>query len=724
MVGSGRDMRGPSPRAAYAFSVFLSALLLFDVQFILSKHLLPWFGGAAAVWTTCMLFFQVFLLLGYLYAHLLAGWPPSRQRNVHLLLLGLALVLLLARAAVWPSALTPGDEWKPASDAWPVARILRLLGAAVGLPYLALASTGPLLQSWYARLFPEESPYRLYALSNLGSLLGLVGYPLVAEPLLHVSEQASLWTIGFCFFAAATGACAWAFAESRPAPLPATPDSEGDGPGPGLLALWFGLAAMPSVMLLAVTSQLCQEIAVIPLLWMLPLALYLLSFVLCFEYGRFYRREAILAVLVVAAAGGTLALYRGTNVRATGQISIFLGVLFAYALGGHGELARLKPSPRHLTTFYLVVAAGGAAGGVFAALVAPRIFPAFFELHMALLAGPVLLLLAVLRDENSWLNRGPGRLVWALRVSVVAWALALAVALGIHVEDSFRGAERISRNFYGVLRVLHRDEGTAVEMRQLKHGRIIHGLQYAHPDRRGDPTSYYGPRTGIGLALERHPRRVADEPLRVGVVGLGVGTLAAYARAGDTFRFYEINPAVIALAQGPTAVFTYLSDARGKVEVVPGDARLALEREAPEEFDVLAVDAFSSDSIPVHLLTREALGVYLRHLRMPDGIVAFHVSNRFLDLRPVVKGLAGERGLRAALVAWSGQDGAWPLADPLDWPSTLLSTWPSDWILVTRESRLLDDPQVAGAAVTMNVSEPGLPVWTDGYSNLLRVIKR
>ena len=713
-------MRGPSPRAAYAFSVFLSALLLFDVQFILSKHLLPWFGGAAAVWTTCMLFFQVFLLLGYVYAHLLARFSPARQRDVHLLLLGLALLLLLVRAVTWPSSLTPGDAWKPASEASPVARILWLLTAAVGLPYLALAATGPLLQSWYARVFPGESPYRLYALSNLGSLLGLLGYPLVAEPLSTVSEQASIWTAAFGVFAAATGACAWMFARRRPAPVDPVPEQEGESPGPGLLALWFGLAAMPSVMLLAVTSQLCQEIAVIPLLWMLPLALYLLSFVLCFEYGRFYRREIMLAVLVVGAIGGTLALYRGTNVGAAGQISIFAGVLFAYGLGGHGELARLKPSPRHLTTFYMVIAAGGAAGGVFAALVAPQIFPAFFELHLALLAGPVLLLLAILRDDTSWLNRGPRRLVWALRASVVAWALALAVALGIHVEDTFRGAERISRNFYGVLRVLHRDEGTAAEVRQLKHGRIIHGLQYVAPDRRREATSYYGPRTGIGLALERHPRRVAGEPLRVGVVGLGVGTLAAYARAADVFRFYEINPAVIDLAQGPAALFTYLADAPGDVAIVPGDARLALEREAPGEFDVLAVDAFSSDAIPVHLLTREALGVYLRHLREPDGVVAFHVSNRFLDLRPVVKGLATDRGLRAALFVWSGLDVAGLLDQPGDWQST----WPSDWVLVTRESRLLDDAQVAKAAVTLDVGAPGPPVWTDGYSNLLRVIKR
>lgn len=339
---------------------------------------------------------------------------------------------------------------------------------------------------------------------------------------------------------------------------------------------------------------------------------------------------------------------------AAGQVAVFSFVLLTYGLTCHGELARLKPRPEHLATFYLVVAAGGAAGGVFTDLVAPRIFPAFFEVHLALLAGLVLLLLAALRDPASWLNRGPRRLVWALRASVLVWVVALSVALAFHVEDTFRGAERIVRNSYGVLRVLRNDAGTPEEVVKLKHGRIIHGLQFTSDLRRREATSYYVPRSGIGLTLERHPRRRAGESLRVGVVGLGVGTLAAYARPGDTFRFYEINPEVIALSAGFSPTFTYLRDSPAHVEVVPGDARLALEREPPRDFDVLAVDAFSSDAIPVHLLTREALLVYLRHLRGPNGVVAFHVSNRYLDLRPVVKGLAGRLDLRAALVVWPG----------------------------------------------------------------------
>ena len=701
-------MRGLTPRAAYASSVFLSAVLLFDVQFVLGKHLLPWFGGAAAVWTTCMLFFQVLLLVGYVYAHLLARLAPERQRNLHCLLLGLSVVLLVGRALAWPSPLTPGDAWKPAPEASPVAEILRVLGAAVGLPYLALSATGPLLQSWYARVFPGRSPYRLYALSNLGSLLGLLGYPLVAEPLLSVPVQAGLWTVGFFAFALVTAACAWSFAKARPAPASNMPAGEGAEIPVGLVFLWFGLAAVPSVMFLAVTSQLCQELAVVPLLWMLPLALYLLTFVVCFEYGRFYHREGLLALLVVAAGVGTVALYQGTLLGAPAQVAAFSFVLLVCGLTCHGELARLKPPPERLTAFYLVVAAGGAAGGMLTGIVAPRVFASFFELHLALVAGPVVLFLAVARDRSSWLHRGPRPLVWALRASVVAWVVALGVALATHVEDTYRGAEKVVRNFYGVLRVIRHGAGGEMEMVELKHGRIIHGLQYASSERRREPTTYYGPRSGIGLALDRHPRRLAGQPLRVGGVGLGVGTIAAYSRPGDTFVFYEINPEVIALSEGPAPTFTYLRESPAECVVVPGDARLALEREPPRGFDVLAVDAFSSDAIPVHLLTREALVLYLGHLRAPEGVLALHVSNRYLDLKPVVRGLAGPLGLRTMLVVSRGLDGAWP----------------SDWVLLTRGQGLLDDADFASSAATMSLGDPGLPVWTDAHSDLLRVIKR
>jgi hypothetical protein len=697
--------RGPVP-ARFAIAIVLGAFLLFLVQFILAKRLLPWFGGAPAVWTACMLFFQVLLLAGYGYAHGLAGGAPRRQRDVHLTLLTAALLLLLSRARSWPSPLTPGEEWSPDPVAVPVLSILRLLAVSAGLPYLVLAATGPLVQSWFARLRPGASPYWLFALSNLGSLLGLLSYPFVIEPWLSLAGQGWFWACAFLPFALAVGACAVAVGR-----LPA---GGGAVSGPGAprpatvqYALWFVLAAVASTLLLAVTNALCLDVAVIPFLWIVPLALYLLSFVLCFEYERVYRRELWLGAVAVAAPSCLYALSRGTDLAIGAQVAVLGGALFAYCMACHGELARTKPPPEHLTSFYLTVAAGGAAGGLFTGLVAPAAFPGYWELHLALLGGPVLLVAVLLLDAESWLNRGDAGRVWAYRIAAYASLTVLAWRLGDQAIDPLRGLIEVRRGFFGVLSVALENRGAADEWRKLRHGRIAHGLQFTAPARRREPTTYYGPKTGAGLALRRHPRRLAGEPLRVGLVGLGVGTLAAYARPGDVLRVYEINPDVLRLSAGPDPVFTFLRDAPAEVTTVVGDARLSLAREPPQDFDVLALDAFSGDAIPMHLLTREAFAVYLGHLRA-GGVLAIHVSNKYLDLKPVVRGLAGSLGLRAVLV-----DGR---------SSGVL--WSSDWVLVARDGALFADSEIDAAALPLAVSEAGLPVWTDAYSNLLGVLRR
>jgi hypothetical protein len=700
----------------------LGAFLLFQVQFILAKRLLPWFGGVPAVWTTCLLFFQVALLLGYLYAHAVGRLPPRRQRDVHVALLSAALVLLAMRAGSWPSPLTPGDGWKPDPAAEPLPRLLWLLTASVGLPYLVLASTGPLLQSWFARLFPERSPYRLFALSNLGSLLGLLSYPFAVEPWLSIAGQGWLWTVGFLVFAMGSARTALAFGRAAiPEPAaPAVPEPAAPAipsplvhavPAPPvpliLRVLWFGLSAAMSTLLLAVTSQICQDVAVIPFLWVLPLGLYLLSFVLCFEYERFHRREVWFGAVVVTAAGVVYALQHGTDLGIATQVAFYSAALFAYGMACHGELARLKPEAARLTSFYLTVAAGGAAGGLFAGVLAPRIFLGFWELHLALLGAAVLLVAALLVDPESWLSVGTPARMWTSRVTVYVWLGVLTGVLGADARNGLRGAGLTRRGFFGVLSVALENRGDPDEWRKLRHGRIAHGLQFTAPARRREPTTYYGPKSGAGLALRRHPRRLRGEPLRVGLVGLGVGTLVAYAQKGDVVRVYEIDPEVLRLSTGEDPAFTFVRDAPAEVTTVLGDARLSLEREGPQSFDVLALDAFSSDAIPVHLLTREAVALYLRHLRGPDSVVAVHVSNKYLDLKPVVRALAGALGLRAALVDSRGTG----------------AVWSADWVLLLRDPSLLLDPEVDKATLPLVVDEPGLPLWTDDYSNLLRVLR-
>jgi len=698
--------REAAPPLRYRAAVFLGALLLFQVQLIVGRRILPWFGGAPAVWTTCMLFFQVGLLAGYAYAHGLVRLPPRRQRDVHLGVLAGAVLVLAVRALEWPSSVTPGEAWKPDPAASPVAGIVALLAAGVGLPYLVLASTGPLAQAWVARVRPGTSPYRLFALSNLGSLVGLLGYPFVVEPWLPVVSQGRAWTIGFGVFALAAGA--GALAAGRVPAVSGGAPAGGPGPPPVVRVLWFSLAAVPSVLLLAVTSQLCQDVAVVPLLWVLPLALYLLSFVLCFEYERLYRRGHWLAAVALAAAGFVYALFEGTTLAIGWQVTAGGAVLFAYGMACHGELAALKPDPGRLTSFYLTVAAGGAFGGVFTGLLAPVVFPGYWELHLALLGGPVLLVAVLLLDPESRLNRGPAARVWGTRLLAYAALGGLLGALGAHVLGGLRGAAALRRGFFGVLTVSLENRGEPDEWRKLKHGRISHGLQLTAPERRREPTTYYGPKSGVALALVRHPRRLAGEPLRVGLVGLGVGTLAAYARGDDAYRVYEINPDVLALSTGPDPVFTFLRDAPAEVATVLGDARISLEREPPQALDVLALDAFSGDAIPVHLLTREAFALYRRHLREPHGVIAVHVSNKYLDLRPVVSGLAGAFGLRAAVVSS---------------PEAGNAVWSSDWILVMGEGPLLRDPELATVSLPLAVDEPGLPVWTDDWSPLVGVVR-
>ena len=682
----------------YALAVFTGAFLLFAVQPLIGKYILPWFGGSPEVWTTCMLFFQTLLLAGYAYAH--ASFRLLRPRAQALLHGG----LLLAAAASLP--IGPSPRWVPQGTENPTAHILLLLGASLALPYLVLASTSPLLQGWWTRLRPGKAPYRLYALSNAGSLLALGAYPLLVEPLLSRRQQALGWSIAWGIFAVLTGLCALVVWRSRDRARSGASEvarggegRTGGSPGPGRRstlgrrALWVALPAAASVVLLAVTNVITLDLAAIPLLWVLPLGVYLLSFVLCFQGGWLYPRRACIAALIVTLVAVIWLRADAEVVSAAVQVPVLLTALLACCMVCHGELYRLRPGPSGVTGYYLSIAAGGAVGGVFVAVVAPLVFTSYLELPLGLLGGA---LFAILADADPAVRRR--RWLWATLI-VGAGGVAVA-AEGARGRPGDRVVHQ-SRDFYGVLTVWERGLGDPRRHRYvLQHGTTIHGVQLLR--RRDVPTAYYGIRSGVGLTLRALPE---DKPRRIGVVGLGAGTLAAYGRRADTFRFYEINPQVKHLAE---TRFTYLSDSPARVEVVLGDARLRLGREPPQNFDMLVLDAFSSDAVPVHLLTKEAFQIYLRHLR-PEGVLAVHISSVHLDLHAVIFRLAEHFGLPAVQI---GSD-----------ENPALGVLAADWILLTRNRRLLADKHIAAVARRPDPADRKVSLWTDDRVNLLEVVR-
>lgn len=687
-------MRQPEPRPVFAVSIFAAAFLLFQVQPLIAKYILPWFGGGPAVWTAALLFFQMLLLGGYAYAHLsIRQFPPRGQVVVHLALLLAAVVLL---------PITPAERWKPDTVDAPTLQILLLLTATIGLPFFVLASTSPLMQAWLSRLRPGASPYRLYALSNVGALLALVSYPLLIEPAFARSTQANIWSGGFALFAVFTGACAVSIWRHQPNPRgPAQGETQGDHavrpPSRLTCALWLGLPAVASLLLLAVTNQMSQEVAAIPFLWVLPLSLYLLSFIIAFDREKWYYRPVFASALIPAMAAVVWILFQEGEAPLLLQLGVYSVALFVCALACHGELARLKPHPRYLTAYYLTIATGGALGGVFVALVAPVIFDLFLELHLGLVACAGLVLIALNADRRSTLYRYRPRWAW---ISLSVAHLGLAVALMIQVRQSYKAVVTSSRNFYGVVTVQRYDRNTAFELLRMRHGSTVHGTQYLARDKRRWPTTYYGLLSGVGLVLVNFKPQ-ADR--RIGVLGLGVGTLAAYGRPGDYIRLYEINPDVRRIAD---THFRYLADSDAQVDIVLGDARLSLEREAPQAFDILVLDAFSGDAVPVHLLTKEAFDIYLRHLK-PDGVIAVHLSSRYFNLEPVVRQLAEHFDLEAAFFASPGGS---------------LGAFPARWALLTKNRAFLDTELLREAARPVPLNQRHVRLWTDDYTNLLPLL--
>ncbi|HYW47560.1 MAG TPA: fused MFS/spermidine synthase [Bryobacteraceae bacterium] len=679
----------------YTVTIFLSAFLLFEVQPIIAKMILPWFGGTSAVWSTCMLFFQLVLLLGYLYAHWLhRSFPPRRQAVAHIAALAASLAAL---------PILPNPSWKTTDVAQPSMRILALLAVTVGLPYFLLSSTSPLLQAWYARTHKHGLPYRLFALSNFASMLALLSYPALIEPRLPTRAQGLAWSVAYVCFAAFCAITAWRASGGAAESLPPASGQEPPGePAPGwtLRLLWLALAATASVLLLAVTTHLTQDVAAIPFLWILPLAIYLLSFIICFETPRLYRRAFFLPLLLASLVFMAYRLWPDrASLAIRPAIILFSAALFVCCMVCHGELSRLKPHPRHLTGFYVVVSLGGATGGLFVGLIAPNLFRAYYEFPIGLALCALVAFLVL------------SRRLWPLSNSPKGWALvALTVTLccylwfvGVDMYDMVKGYRVVARNFYGQLRV-HDIGDPATDddaVRRFIHGTINHGEQSLVEQYRRKPITYFCKESGIGRAMQAQE----GAPRRIGILGLGCGTLAAYGKPGDTLRIYEINPLVLDIAN---TQFTYLRDTPARVEVAVGDGRLVLESEPDQHFDMLVMDAFSGDSVPVHLITREAFATYFRHLE-PGGILAVNISNSYLNLEPVMERAASAFHRTAYVYHYT----------PLEDDDLCFSC---SWTLILDAAAASAHPQLARDAKLLRPERP-FRLWTDDFSNMLGILK-
>lgn len=671
-------------RVLYALAIFLASCLLFLSEPMAGKRLVPLFGGSAAVWTACLVFFQTALLIGYCCAHWLA-------RRVHFRAQGLFYLVLLALGLLSAVNPTPAIH---ANSSHPIVSVFWMLSLLLGVPFVALSAASPLLQAWHARHSPADTnprtTYRLFALSNFGSLAALAFYPILIEPRLTLRAQAIAWSLGYFLYLALCAAMV--FLSRDDSDSETKPDSARDTVRPNLsqLVVWFLLGACGSLLLSAVTSYLSQNIASMPLLWIVPLTMYLLSFIIAFQSDRFLPRPVTL--LLLAAALGALAyvcVRDRTELHLAFIIPLFSAALFIGCLFCHRELYERRPATTQLTAFYLAIAIGGAVGAFFVGVLAPLIFPANYELHCALILAAALALVVTWKQHLVW------RLLWT------AGTIAMILVFVSYVR--YAGEESIAkmRNFYGTLRVddtLMDEVGPA---RTLFNGPIIHGTQLLHDSLRTTPTTYFGPGSGVGLALSLC---CADRPRRVGVIGLGAGTLAAYGRPGDVFRFYDINPLVVKVAHD---YFTFLADSKARIEIAPGDARISLQNEEPQHFDVLVLDAFAGDAIPIHLLTMQAVAIYARHLQ-PGGIIAFHVSNKYFDLAPVVAQEAEQFGMSVILIKTT-DDGS-------------RGEYGSDWALVSsnKDFLALPDLQLDAEPIPQIAA---LRLWTDDYNSLQPILR-
>jgi spermidine synthase len=714
--------------ALYTATILLSSALLFLVQPLFARLVLPRLGGSPAVWNTCVVFFQATLLAGYAYAHL----GPARLGLRRHALLHLALVLIAA--ALLPISLPA--SWAPPTDNSPVPALLMLLALSVGLPAFVISSHGPLLQHWFARsrAGAGRDPYGLYVASNVGSMAALIGYPFLVEPLFTLPAQTRLWSVGFFALAGLLAACACTLPRGGTDAGQATAQPHSPAVPWSTRLQWIAAAFVPSSLLLSVTQHLTTDVAPVPLLWIAPLAVYLLSFILTFAERPALPLSATVRALPLTVVVLALVILSEATEPVWLLVLLHLGGLFVIAMVCHGALAATRPPADRLTEFYLWLSLGGVLGGLFDTILAPLVFPSLLEYPLMLIAvslvpllltssagapisqrdvaWPVGLAAAIVTAGLLLPMAGYPRLIVLASVGAVAcylckarpvrFALATAGLLaacglfaGVHGQTLCR-----VRSFYGIHRVVSNGADHL-----LVHGNTVHGRQSLDPARRREPLAYYhrsGPLGQVFRALI-HPRRDAN----IAVVGLGAGAIAAYGAPAQTYTFFEIDPHVDRLARDPR-YFTYLQDSPATVRTVLGDAQLTLARSAHGPFDLIVLDAFSSDAIPLHLLTREALQIYREQLQ-PDGVLAFHISNRYLDLEPVLASLAAD----AKLVCWSRYDPASPLE--IDRGKSA-----SHWVAMSPSAEIVAPlERLQWQQLESNGNAP----WTDDYCNLLQALR-
>lgn len=675
----------------YASTIFLSAFLLFVIQPIAGKHILPYFGGSSAVWATSLAFFTGMLFFGYLYVYVITSLSARRQALIHLCVIALASAAMLLGLYNWHS-LYPSFDWTIGSTRAPTLNVLLALALGIGAPYFLLSTTGPLLQYWWGMSARKEA-YKLYALSNLGSLIALAGFPFVIEPNIPLPTGETIWAVLFLLYAAVSAVICIGHLRLKHADesvnttsVPPTPVST--------WALWIALAALPSYMLVATTTVLTQVVAPVPLLWTVPLALYLITFIIAFSgWGK-----SIFLPLLVLGAGHAAYMYTtGDYYDLVSRVSWYLVLLLLCGLLCHARLYHIRPDTRRLPFFYLLLSAGGMMGALAASIGAPLLFHEFWEFPFGL-ALTVAFAGAILSEQFFPRILSADKIILA-RVLFVCGVMVLFVNL---IGEDDGTASLSSRNFYGPAQVRFHEDVTV-----LMHGGTLHGSQPTPKGLQYLPTSYYVSSSGLGRAMlyEQDTRKNRD--VRVGIIGLGTAAIASYCRDGDAFVFYEIDSRIEKIAR---TYFSYLSHCAGS-EVRLGDGRLVLQSEARAgklgQYDLMVVDAFSDDTIPVHLLTLQSVALYAEHLRDKEGIIAIHVSNRYLDLAPIVLRIAAQSRMDAMVITDSGDSSEYGSA--------------TKWVLLTRSPKAFAATVFAGAGSRLP-DITNTPVWTDDYTSIFPIV--